>query len=155
MAVIAFLCFPASVYAQSGGERGWALFFNQDSFDQTVFPIATVQESDGQVMGNSLGMACGADGQLVPFFSRPMQFDLNPIPVSFRADDVQIDVAFRALTVPGLGTVRALVFEDVAAFTELFRSARGAIAYRTEGDQGTFSTVGAATVFDLMLANCP
>ncbi|RVG94848.1 hypothetical protein CN221_14825 [Sinorhizobium meliloti] len=143
-------------YAQEH-EQGWELSFKRDAFDGTVFPEADMFEDGGSVSSKAhIGVACGDDGSLIAsFWPGDIYLGLNAHQVEFKSGSVLREFTFAAGEVPRLGNRLNLKAEETAAFLDLFGNAAESVAYRTEKQQGHFSSIAARQVFDIVRASCP
>ncbi|RVN36981.1 hypothetical protein [Sinorhizobium meliloti] len=142
-------------YAQER-EQGWGLFFNRDTFDGTVFPVAMMAEEGESFSKANMGVACGDGGSLVPFIRPPhLYVDPGSYSVEFKSGPALRKFTFTAGEVPRLGKQLSLQSEEAKALLDLFANAAEPVAYRTERQQGRFSPIAARQVFDIVRASCP
>ena len=138
-------------------EDGWKLSFKRDAFDKTVFPEASIYEEGSSISSSaSLAVACDKNGKLVPTFGAPSPY-LNPqtYQVEFRSGASQRKFLFKVGDVPRRGNQLRLQGEEATAFLELFANAAEPVAYRTEKEQGIFTSIAARQVFDIVRTSCP
>ena len=139
-------------YAQ-GYEDGWNLSFKRDAFDQAVFPEASVYEDGGS--SANVSVACGDNGALIPTLFPGSYRSPRAYEVEFKAGPTQRKFKFTAGDIPRLGNRLRLQGEDATAFLELFANAAEPVAYRTEKHKGSFSSIAARQVFDIVRTSCP
>lgn len=147
----------ASVAVAEDMKKGWSIEFRQDTFDETILPLASIPEDGDSFDKAYIGVACSANGQLVAFFQSGMlvSFDTTT-KAQFKLPAGMIDVVFTMGDVPHLG--KRLAADDATSKTLLdgfVAAANQAVAFRTEKKQGTFSSVGAKQAFEITRQNCP
>jgi hypothetical protein len=138
-------------------KQGWGFQFRQDTFDRTVTPLSMMSEQGDSFDKAMIAVACGPNGQLISFFQpgAMVAFDKSA-KVQFRAGDETIEANFQSGDVPYLSQRLMLPPEQTQKVLDLFTKADGQdVAFRSDKKQGSFSSIAAGRIFDLVKQNCP
>lgn len=136
--------------------QGWSVQFRQDTFDETVVPVASISEDGDNFDKALIAVVCSPTGGLVAFFQPGLVFFDSAAKAQFKLPSGMIDAAFASGELPHLG--KRLTMDEAASKILLdgfAAAANQSVAFRTEKKQGTFSSVGAAKAFEIVRQNCP
>ncbi len=135
-------------------EPGWSITFKRNSFDKSPAVAGSASELGVAIGGNVLAATC-AGSNVIFFFSGRLILSPKPQAIDFRSNGGSETFTFQPLPTKQFGRQLSLDSERSNALRALLTNANGApVAYRTEGKQGRFPSVGAARALAILAAEC-
>lgn len=155
-AMMAGLALSGSQVHAQGIETGWQVQFYRDTFEETLFPVAVVQEIGDGISRAAFGFVCnGQSGLAATFTPSGLTIGQDAVSVAFRIPSGQKVFRFEPKKVPNFGGRRIADREETDMLIAGFTSSPTPISFRADQKQGQIPTTGAAQAIETLKGYCP